>query len=242
MLNAYLIFATLVAYIVKGMSGFASTLVFSTILSVKENNINISPVDLIVGFPSNVILVWKNRKEIRFRIWFPLAVFIIAGLIPGTILLKLGDVHLVKVMFGIVVVLLSSNMFYHEFFQKKEEKQSKVMLAVIGIASGILCGMFGIGALLAAYVSRTTENTKAFQGNICTVFLVDNIARMFLYTMSGIVTIEVWKTSILLIPFMLVGMMTGLLIGRAMNEKTAKRVIIVLLLLSGIALVCSELI
>ena len=60
--------------------------------------------------------------------------------------------------------------------------------------------------------------------------------------MSGIVTVEVWKTSILLIPFMLVGMMIGLLIGRAMNEKTAKRVIIVLLLLSGIALVCSELI
>lgn len=241
MLDWYLIFATLAAYIVKGMSGFASTLVFSTIMSVKVNNINISPVDLIVGYPSNVILVWKNRKEIRVRIWLPLVALVILGSIPGAFFLKIGDVRLIKILFGFVVLFLASNMLYHEIFPKKEEKQSKVMLVIIGILSGILCGLFGIGALLAAYVSRTTANSKEFKGNICMVFLVENTFRMFVYWMNGIITVDVCRMSVILLPVMLVGMGIGMFIGKFMKEKNTKRVITILLIISGAALVWSNL-
>lgn len=241
MLDWYLIFATLAAYIVKGMSGFASTLVFSTIMSVKVNNINISPVDLIVGYPSNVILVWKNRKEVRVRIWLPLVTLVILGSIPGAFFLKIGDARLIKIIFGFVVLFLAANMLYHEVCLKKEEKQSKVMLVIIGILSGVLCGLFGIGALLAAYVSRTTENSKEFKGNICMVFLVENTFRMFVYWMNGIITADVLKMSLCLLPVMLLGMGIGMFAGKFMKERSAKRVIIILLMISGAALVWSNL-
>ena len=51
---------------------------------------------------------------------------------------------------------------------------SGVLLTVVGIASGILCGIYGIGALLGAYIGRLTEDTKAFKANICLVFIVEN--------------------------------------------------------------------
>lgn len=52
------------AYFVKGLCGFANTLVFTSILSFgSATNANISPVDLLVGYPTNVILTWKNRKS-----------------------------------------------------------------------------------------------------------------------------------------------------------------------------------
>lgn len=239
-MNWYLILATLAAYIVKGMCGFASTLVFSTILSIRENNINISPVDLIVGYPSNIIMVWKNRKEVSTKIWFPLTILVIVGSIPGAFFLKMGDVRLIKIIFGLVVVFIAVNMLYHEY-SKKEEKQSKIMLIVIGILSGILCGLFGIGALLAAYVSRTSENSSQFKGNMCVVFLVENTFRMIVYAMNGIVTTSVIKTAVFLIPVMLLGMAIGMGLGKIMNEKVAKRVIIVMLVLSGLALVLSNL-
>ena len=38
--------------------------------------------------------------------------------------------------------------------------------------------LFGIGALLAAYISRITENTNSFKANIGSVFLIENT---FLY-------------------------------------------------------------
>ena len=41
----WLIIATVCAYFVKGLCGFANTLVFTTILGFTMNNINISPLE-----------------------------------------------------------------------------------------------------------------------------------------------------------------------------------------------------
>ena len=55
------IIAALCAYFVKGLCGFANTLVFTTILSFSTSNALISPVDLLLGFPTNAILAWHER-------------------------------------------------------------------------------------------------------------------------------------------------------------------------------------
>ena len=51
------IVATFVAFFVKGLCGFANTLVFTSILGFGVNNVNISPVELVLGFPSNIIML-----------------------------------------------------------------------------------------------------------------------------------------------------------------------------------------
>lgn len=56
--------AALMAYFVKGICGFANTLVFTAILSFGAANARISPVDLLLGYPANLILTWKNRKSL----------------------------------------------------------------------------------------------------------------------------------------------------------------------------------
>lgn len=53
----YWILATLTAFFIKGLCGFANTLVFTSILSFGIVNANISPVELLIGYPSNLILV-----------------------------------------------------------------------------------------------------------------------------------------------------------------------------------------
>ena len=58
------IIATVVAYFIKGLCGFANTLVFTTILSFGTPNVNISPIDLLIGYPTNLILTWENRKKL----------------------------------------------------------------------------------------------------------------------------------------------------------------------------------
>ena len=48
--------AAAAAYFIKGLCGFANTLVFTTILSFGVANVNISPIDLLLGFPANLLL------------------------------------------------------------------------------------------------------------------------------------------------------------------------------------------
>ena len=83
----YWIVATVAAFFVKGLCGFANTLVFTSILSFGVSNANISPVELLLGFPTNVILAWKERKSIRWGICLPLALLVVIGTIPGALFL-----------------------------------------------------------------------------------------------------------------------------------------------------------
>ena len=51
----WFIIATLVAFFIKGLCGFANTLIFNGILSYTANNINISPLEVVLGYPSNIV-------------------------------------------------------------------------------------------------------------------------------------------------------------------------------------------
>lgn len=232
----YWVIAALCAFFIKGLCGFANTLVFTTIMSFRNNNINISPIELILGYPSNVILAYKERKSIKWSICLPLAALVIVGSIPGIFFLKSADTGAIKIIFGFVIVFIGIEMLLREL-QTKKVKQSKVILLIIGILSGLLCGLYGIGALLGAYVNRVTDDSKAFKANICVVFLVENTFRIVLYAFWGIITLDIIKQAIILVPCMLVGLALGMYSGKVLDEKIVKKLVIVMLIISGVAII-----
>lgn len=244
-----LIIAALFAYFIKGLCGFANTLVFSTILSFGMNNINISPMELLLGYPSNIIIAWKERRSVNWKVCLPLAALVLAGNIPGIFLLKSADTQSVKIFFGIVIIGIGLEMLSREFSRGKKKlitdgtssgKGAKIGLAVIGLISGLLCGLYGIGALLAAYIGRVTEDSRSFRGNLCIVFIVENTFRIILYFATGIITPETIKGALLLLPAMAVGLFAGMKSGRFLNEKLVKKLVIVMLIFSGAALIINN--
>lgn len=234
------ILAAIIAFFVKGLCGFANTLVFTTILSFGNNNINISPVELILGYPTNIIMSWKERRSIDLKICIPLSALVIAGSIPGALFLKNADTTVIKLIFGFVILILGLEMLLREFQQKKS-RQSGILLGIIGILSGVLCGLYGIGALLGAYVNRVTDNSHSFKANICIVFIAENTFRILLYGIWGIITMDILKQAVVLMSFMLLGLALGMLSSKVLNEKRVKKIVIIMLMVSGIALIRNNL-
>jgi len=232
--------AAFTAYFVKGLCGFANTLIFTTILSFGAANASISPADLLLGYPSNLILTWKNRESLDPKVFLPLAILVLAGSIPGALMLRNVDARPIKLVFGVVVIALGMEILSREV-SKKRARSSKWVLAIIGVTAGMLCGLFGVGALLAAYVSRVTENDESFKANISAVFIADNTFRIILYKALGLLTPDTLKSVILLIPFALFGLFTGMKCCGHMNDKKVRRITTVLLILSGISLVLRNL-
>lgn len=234
------ILATLCAFFVKGLCGFANTLVFSTMLSFGNNNINITPVELLLGYPTNAILAWKERKAIDWKMSLPLAVLVLAGSIPGALFLKNAQSEVVKVILGVVIVAIGLEMLLRER-ETGAKEQSKVLLFFIGLLSGFLCGIYGIGALLSAYVSRTAKDSHAFKGTICLVFFFENTFRVLMYIYCGIITLETAKQSLMLAPVMFVGLFAGMASGKVLDEKIVKKIVIIMLIISGGALIVNSL-
>ena len=165
---------------------------------------------------------------------------VIAGSILGILFLKNAHTRMIKIIFGFVIIFLGIEMMVREIHPGRI-KQSKVVLGIIGILSGFLCGLYGIGALLGAYVSRVTDDSHSFKGNICVVFLVENTFRIFLYAIWGIITLDILKQAIFLVPCMLFGLFLGMLSSKILDEKVVKKVVIIMLIVSGAALVINSL-
>mgnify|MGYP004674420217 FL=1 len=231
----WMMFATVCAYFIKGLCGFANTLVFSTILSFSTNNVNISPVELVLGLPSNIMISYKERKSVDWKVCLPLAGLVLLGDIPGILMLKNTDTQVIKGIFGFVIIAIGLEMLFREYMGSA--KKSQILLIVIGVLSGILCGLYGIGALLAAYMGRVTDNSSAFKGNLCIVFLIDNLFRLVMYSVTGIITVDTLKQSVILIPFMGLGLYLGMKGSSFLDEKKIKKLVIIMLILSGISLI-----
>ncbi|MGN0837947.1 MAG: sulfite exporter TauE/SafE family protein [Pyramidobacter sp.] len=230
------ILAAAAAFYIKGLCGFANTLVFTTILGFGASNVNISPVELVLGYPANIMLAWKNRKSLSAKVYIPLSLLVLAGNIPGAFLLKNADARFIKIIFGVVVVLLGAEMLYREK-RRKPARESKAVLGIIGVISGVLCGLFGVGALLAAYVGRVTDTGDEFKANICAVFIVENTFRIILYSFLGIITAASLKQSLAMMPFVFAGLFAGMKSSRVLNDKTVKKLVVVFLIISGFALI-----
>lgn len=233
------IIATVLAYFVKGVCGMGNTLVFTSVLSFANSNVNISPVELLLGYPANCILVWKERRHIRWKICLPVIALVILGSLPGIFLLKNVDVSAIKIVFGFVILFVGVQMLLAEV-GRVQKKTSKWGVAIIGILSGILCGLYGIGALLGAYMHQVTEDSHSFKGNFCMVFFAENTFRIIVYSLMGILTLSSVKNFLMLAPLMLLGLGLGILSTKFMNEKLLKRCIIIMLMISGVALIVNS--
>ncbi|MBR6789444.1 MAG: sulfite exporter TauE/SafE family protein [Oscillospiraceae bacterium] len=227
--------AVLLSFFVKGLSGFANTLIFGTIMNFRSENLEITPLSTILSLPSNLFIAWKERRSIARRTFLGLTLIVIAGSVPGAFFLKAADSGLLRTVFGLLTIGFGVEMYFRERAGKRGG--SKPVMLLIGFLSGIFSGLFCVSALLAAYVGRTAENASEFRGTLCAVFAADNIFRIVLYALGGILTGKILLDGLMLLPFAAAGLAAGILLSGRLQEKTVKKLVIFLLILSGAALI-----
>jgi len=233
--NVFLFLSVLLAFFIKAITGFGNTLIMGSLFSFVVPNTITTPVDLLMSVPTNGYMAWRERKAITLKSAIPLAVLMVIGLVPGTFFLRMGADWLLRAIFGLVIVGMAL-----QIALKKTDYQTKrnnpLTLALTGLISGILAGMFGVGALVAVYFSKTTDNKQQFRSNTCFVFFVENIFRVILYWVTGIFNRQVFLISIVLLPAVVIGMALGRKADQHVDEVKMKRAVIALLLLSGMIL------
>ena len=234
------IFAGLISGFIKGLCGVGDAPVFTSLMSFAEDHVDISPVCLLTSLPSNLFISWKNRKSLQTRIWLPMALLLIAGTIPGTLLLKNTDTKTLKLCFGIFITLIGIIMLYNEVGGKKM-KPSKALLLTIGILAGVSSGLFGVGVLLIVYISLTTNDMSSFKGNICAIFFAENFVRLLMYIFLGLFTPNVLKIAAIVLPFVWTGLFLGQKASSFLDERRAKIVVMAMLIVSGLTIIISNL-
>ena len=118
---------------------------------------------------------------------------------------------------------------------------SPLSAAALNLFCGVFCGLYGIGALMAANIARSCADTHEARGTMSVVFITEALFRTALYIATGILTLPVLRRALLILPFALGGMGLGMRCVSRINERTAKLVVIGALILSGAALMLANL-
>ena len=99
-------------YIIKWVIGFGNPLVSAPLLSMRLDNALITPGSLVPDFCINTYISWKSRKLLDLRQILPLLIVLLAGVIPGTWLLRFSMPWVIKTVLGIVVLFFAAKAIY----------------------------------------------------------------------------------------------------------------------------------
>ena len=233
--------AALAGYFVKGVAGIGNTLVVTSVMAYTRTNAEITPVELLLCVPTNLAVTWVYRRHIDWKLALAPLFMVLAGDALGVLLLKNVDVTAMKAVFGVVLMLLSVEQLWREMRGRPGKAGHPAAMLALGISAGVLCGMFGVGALLAAYLSRITSDDATYKGTMSIIFTVENLFRIVAYSAAGLLTSVSLTRAAMLLPMMAVGLFLGIRLSGKLQARTMRIIIGVMLLISGLPLLLTAL-
>lgn len=207
-------------YIIKWVIGFGNPLVSAPLLSMRLDNALITPGSLVPDFCINTYIFWKSRKLLDLRQILPLLIVLLAGVIPGTWLLRFSMPWVIKTVLGIVVLFLGLEMATRNLRPVRPGRKDHPAVRY-----------------LVAYLQRTTKNYDEFKGSICFLFWGENLFRIILYTATGLLDAASLQFSVISMVSAMLALGAAKPIIRRVKSDTLQRLAIVFFLLGGISII-----
>ena len=111
----------------------------------------------------------------------------------------------------------------------------------VGFLNGILCGLTGLPGFIITVWCQLRGWTKDVQRAVFQpVMLAASVATGIALAFTGAITVEIGKLYVLGLPAMLDGLWVGFKLYGKLDDVAFRKVILVLLLVAGVALVAAQ--
>jgi uncharacterized protein len=225
---------------VQGLAGFGTALMALGIwLYVLPPSLAVPLVMIcsIVGQTSTLPSMWRSFD---LSLVWPFLIGGIAGVPLGTVLVAHADPRIFKLSIGVLLLLFPVALLVSRS-PVAIRFGGKLADGAIGFVGGILGGLAGMsGPLPTLWASVRGWNKGERRG----VFQIYNwtvlVAALCLQLASGLVKPEVGWLSVIALPGTVLGAWAGAKFYHAMSDRNFRDVVLVLLFLSGVALVWSS--
>ncbi len=226
----------LIGHLIKGFSGFASALFAIPLLALFLEIKFIVPVFLLFDFISGLFLVTQTRRLIDKKNAFLLLSGLVIGTAMGTYFLVSFENEVLKRIFGVVVILFALRILILEDDGAKKQI-SKIWAPISGFAGGCSGAMFGLnGPPLVLYLGFQLKDKQIFRSTLYGIFFIDACYRLVLFSLNKLITMEVIRFVLYLVPFLLIGLYLGAKLQTKINQNAFKKIIALILILTGILL------
>ncbi len=221
-------------FFVQTLVGFAGSLVALPILLISLKLPDaIAYVSIFYLFSSS-FLVKKEWPNIDKTVILKLTIASVVGVILGIVVLTYSKPVILQKALGVFILLY----IVYALTGKKEMSTNKALNWILGGLGGFFSGVFSTGGpLYVISVKNTVQEIKAFRATMIGVLALVTIVRVPALAVSGALTFQHVKISLLLLPVFFLAQYLGTVLFPRINELLFKRLLLALLFFSAIGLI-----
>ena len=229
------------AYVVFGVTGFGSNIIIVPVLAHFLPITFIVPLCLLLDIGATLLLRGHTRgvrdtAELRWLL--PGALI---GMVSGGLVLALAPARWLMFVLGVFVAgyaVLSLTVL-----RSRRGTIGRLWGLPISLVGGVAASLFGAGgAVLSIYVSRRVHDAGRLRATMATLVEISAWARVVIFTVAGLLLkLALGLFAVALCPFMWVGLRLGARLHDHLNADQVRRVVNLLLIVSGLSLMARAL-
>lgn len=223
----------LIAGVIVGLAGFGFALFAVPPLLFFHDAPTVVAMVNILGFTSGIVVLAGEWHEVRLPTLRSLIPWALPGLLAGTVILKVVDGMVIKLMASVVVIFFA---LYSAAGFRIPGAHRPGATAVAGLSSGLLGTSAGLpGPPIALLFTARDLPPTAFRVTITGYFQIIDVVAVLLLGLSGQLHWGAIWLSMSMIPASLVGRWSGRRLADRVTASQFRRVVIGLLLLTGVS-------
>jgi uncharacterized protein len=232
----------LIAGLIKGFSGFATSIILSGVLVMFYEPKLIVPILALMSLLLNLFLIIEHVKYIKnFKHNFALRpetiITLIVGIVIGTQLLVVLDTNLIKFIFALMMIvciwLIKHKVSLHGYVIPRWETNS-----LIGFFSGLFSGLINVnGPPFIIYSLWHKYDKIKILKSVTIFFLIADMLSVLVFYIRGMYSMYSLSLFFWFLPFVIIGFYFGQKIRNYMDDTKFKKYIIWLLLILALKLI-----
>lgn len=236
----FFLFGTFLGAVVAGLSGFAFGLVATSIWLFLITPLQSASLIVAFGLIIQAYSVWKLRHALEWRRLWPFIAGAAFGVPLGVVFLTWANPGHVRMGVGAFLVLFSLYSLFRPAMRPMTGGGAAADVGV-GFSNGVLAGITGLAAIIVILWCGLRgwpkdKQRAVFQPVAVAIFIMS----AFWLGAKGAVTADTIKLFLFGLPVLLAGTWLGMKLYGRLDETAFRKVVLVLLLLSGTALVVAR--
>ncbi len=234
-LTALIVFA---AFVVRGMSGFGTSLIAMPLLVFVMPIHAAVPMMGLLVFVLFCFLLVRDRRDVIWREVRLLLAPTLIGVAAGIFLFRSLDNSLLLKCLGVVTIGYAIYALAVHYTGLPRIRCSERWSAVAGFSGSFIDTMFGGGGgtIIVIYMHLRGIGKVEFRATAAMLWFFEMAARVFGYTLAGYYTAGTLLLAALMLPVIWFATWCGEHIHRRFSQETFSKVLAVLLIASGTAL------
>jgi uncharacterized membrane protein YfcA len=237
---AFLVLVVTASFAVRGATGFGSAAIATPLAALALPVHFVIPVVASLQLVSTTEYSARNWRAVDWREMLRIAPFLVAGALLGLYLFYKLEAGVIARGLGVIVIAYAIYAMATAGREPASERRLPWPIAVALNTIGALVGALFGGAsspFYAIYLKALHLSRDAFRATMSMLVLVQVVLRIGGYAGMGLFDTAILPAALITLPFMLLGGRIGDVIAERASPRAFNRIIGVVLLVSGVALI-----